>query len=282
MQIWQPWVPLIGSGLVLTPIIFISTIFLPETRPHLTDAQSLSPADEPFLSAIHTHLVHARSRLGESLTVLNNRSVILLLVTFFINDPVQLAGGQTLAQLISKRFGLTLAETGYMFSARGILTVVVLALLPLVSALLTGRLRLSVFRKDLVLARASLLCLVVGSVLTGGEHPAVATAGVSIATFAAGLPSLSKGLIASYVDNEHTARLFALTGMVETAGSIFGGPSLAWAFDRGVTMGGGWMGLPFFYIAALAAVALVSLCFVEKHKVVKSDEESLNRGSVEL
>jgi len=282
MQVWQLWVPLTISGLFLIPIIYISTIFLPETRPHLTDAQVSSRPDEPFMSTLRSHLAHARERLGESLTMLHQRSVILLLATFFISEPVQQVYGQTLAQLISKRFHWNLAETGYMFSARGTLVVVVLAILPVLSGVLTGRFRFSVFRKDLVLAQASLVCLIIGSLLTGGEHPAEVVTGLVISTFSAGISSLAKGLIASYVDPEHMARLFALTGMVETSGAIFGGPSVAWAFDRGVKMGGRWMGLPFFYIAVLSAIALVALFFVDRHRIVKHDEESLNRGSVEL
>lgn len=234
------------------------------------------------MSTLRSHLAHARERLGESLTMLHQRSVILLLATFFISEPVQQVYGQTLAQLISKRFHWNLAETGYMFSARGTLVVVVLAILPVLSGILTGRFRFSVFRKDLVLAQASLVCLIIGSLLTGGEHPAEVVTGLVISTFSAGISSLAKGLIASYVDPEHMARLFALTGMVETAGAIFGGPSVAWAFDRGVKMGGRWMGLPFFYIAVLSAIALVALFFVDRHRIVKHDEESLNRGSVEL
>lgn len=282
MQTWGPWVPLTLSGCVVTPMIFIASIFLPETRPHLTNTHAASRPDEPLLVAIKSHLAHSRERLSESLRMLHQRSIILLLITFFITEPSQYASGQTLAQLISKRFHWSLAQTGYMFSARGVLTVVVLAVLPLLSSVLTGRFRFPVFRKDLVLAQGSLVFLVIGNLLTGGEHPAEVITGIVVSTFSSGLSSLAKSLIASYVDAQHSAQLFALTGMVETAGSIFGAPSVAWAFDRGVKMGGRWMGLPFFYVAILSAIALAALLFVDRHRAVKRDEEALNRGSVEL
>lgn len=282
MEIWNPWVPLFISGVILTPTIFISMIFLPETRPRLTGAQSSTGPEEPLLAAIQSHVVHARERLVESLTVLRKRPVVLLLVMFFISDPVQLASGQVLTQLLSNRFKWLLKDIGYLFSVRGILTVVVLAVIPFVSGLMTGRFRMPVFKKDLILLQASLGCLVVGNLLTGGERPAEVILGQVISTFSAGFPSLAKGLIASHVDKEHTARLFALTGMVETIGSIFGGPFLAWSFGRGVKLGGRWMGLPFFCIAALCALALVAVFFVEKPRMEKYEEESQNRESVEL
>jgi MFS-type transporter involved in bile tolerance (Atg22 family) len=91
-----------------------------------------------------------------------------------------------------------------------------------------------------------------------------------VSTLAIGLDSLAKSLIASYVDKEHTSRLYALTGMTETAGRFFGAPSLAWTFERGVKSG--WMGLPFYFVATLSALALAALCFVRMPDKSEEDE----------
>lgn len=188
--------------------------------------------------------------------------------------------GQTLAQTISKRFHWTLAQTGYLFSVRGIIMVVILAFMPCFSSLLIsprlGKYRLSIFKRDLRLAQLSLVVLIIGSILIGGETLAEVITGLVISTFAIGFESLAKSLIASYVDKEHTSRLYALTGMTETAGKFFGGPSLAWMFERGVKSG--WMGLPFYFVAMLCALALAALCFVQKPKAIEPEDE----GSTEV
>jgi MFS-type transporter involved in bile tolerance (Atg22 family) len=194
---------------------------------------------------------------------------------FFVHSPVTMSHGQTMAQVISKQFHWTLAQIGYLFSIRGILMVAILAAMPLFSAFLAsprlGKYRLSIFKRDLRLAQLSLVFLIVGSILMGGETLPQVIAGLVLSTFAIGLDSLAKSLVASYVDKAHTSRLYALTGMTETAGRFFGAPSLAWTFERGVKSG--WLGLPFFFVAALCALAFVALCFVQQPHTSEDDEQ---------
>lgn len=274
MELYSPWVPLWITGFVLTPIVFITIIFLPETL-HLqsTTHESFSK-EQSFVAAIRSHLEHAVDRLSESLSMLKTPSLAILLATFLVQSPVQISQGQTLAQTISKRFHWTLAQTGYLFSARGLLTVVVLGVLPAVSSALTsprmGRFRLSPFRKDLRLQQASLLALAAGSALTGGgaTFGAVA-AGQAVSTLGVGGASAAKALAAYYVDAAHAARLYTLVGMVETAGSFVAGPALAWAFDAGMRRGGRWTGLPFFLVAGACGLALGAVCLVRQPEAAK-------------
>ena len=280
-------VPLTLVGFTSMPAIFLITVFLPETLPPHVAGRPIGRPGEPFSAAVVSHLRHAYGRLGESLAMLRQRSVFLLLFTFFLQGPIQITTGQVLAQYISKRFQWKLAQTGYVFSARGVLSVVVLAGLPFLSSRLSSKLHLSTFQRDLVLVQASLLFLVLGSFLTGGESRGAVIAGLVISTLSAGCGSLAKSLIASFVDSEHTARLFTLTEMADTAGSIVAGPTLAWAFDRGMKLGGGWMALPFYFLGLLGIVALVALFFVTPPKgSIRLDEESRSEternGGIEL
>ncbi|OIW28726.1 MFS general substrate transporter [Coniochaeta ligniaria NRRL 30616] len=274
MEATTPWIPLYITGCI-SPFIFVATIFLPETRPRQIELPASAPADGSYSAALVSHVKHTRIRLAESVSVLRSRSIAILLLLFFVHAPITMSHGQTIAQTISKRFHWTLAQTGYLFSVKGIVMVVVLALMPFLSSFLTsprlGKYQLSIFKRDLRLAQLSLVFLIVGSILMGGESLAEVITGLVVSTFAIGIDSLVKSLIASYVDKEHTSRLYALTGMTETAGRFFGAPSLAWTFERGVKSG--WMGLPFYFVAGLCALALVALCFVQKPNISDEGEQ---------
>jgi len=287
MAVFSPWVPIFIAMLFLGPLAFLVTVFLPETLPESARVAALryttAKHAPTFFGAVKMHLLRTREHLVESLSMLKDRSVVLLLVTFLTQNPVQTAQGGILAQSVSKRFGWTLAETGYLLSLRGLITIAVLALLPLLSSCLTsprlGRWQLTTFRKDLLLAQGSAVCLVAGSALTGGQSMGSIWAGLVISTLAVGLGSLTKALVACYVDEAHTSRLYTLTGMVETVGSLFAGPTLAWAFEAGLKLGGAWQGLPFFYVAILCVLGLGGLFFVRNPVHLKEDADEAASAS---
>ncbi len=266
METTSPWVPMLIPMTVLTPLLYLITVFIPETLPrrvHESPTHSMS---------IAAHLVHAWARLRESVSVFRSPSVVLLLAPFLLQSAVDTAHGQMLAQSISSRFGWSLAQTGYLVSARGLLVIAVMTLLPVATGLLTSgrsplRWRLSMFRKDLVLAQFSLVCLVVGGFLMGGGSIADIVWGVVVSTLAVGLSAAAKALVASYVDVAQTSRMYVLTSMVENVGAMIAGPTMAWAFQAGMQLGGGWVGLPFFYLAVLSVLTLAALCFVRDQEI---------------
>ncbi|KAF7552268.1 hypothetical protein G7Z17_g4443 [Cylindrodendrum hubeiense] len=280
METSSPWTPLkLAMGLV--PIVYLCTMLMPETgTKKASTAISLQSLDSPaggnhFVAALRTHFVGLRTNLVESLDFLRNRSVALLLATVFINTSIAAAQSQTLSQTISRRFGWSLAQTGYLFSVRGVLLIVVLALLSAVSSAMLIPVRWwkppSTFKRDLILIRAAYVALCVGGVLLGGSSIAIVLSGLGVSTLAAGSQALSRALLAAYVEADHTSSLYVLTGMVETAGSFIASPSLAWAFTVGARLGGNWQGLPFWYAAGLAALTLATLGFVREP--VKRDHD---------
>ncbi|KAH7142596.1 major facilitator superfamily domain-containing protein [Dactylonectria estremocensis] len=281
METSSPWTPLkLAMGLV--PIVYLCTILMPETGTRKAAvAISLQSLNNPaggkrFMIALRTHLVGLRANLVESLAFLRNRSVALLLVTVFVHSSIAAAQSQTLAQTISRRFGWSLAQTGYLFSVRGVLLIVVLALLSAVSSALLIPVRWwnppSTFMRDLLLIRAAFIALLVGGVLLGGGTIAIVLSGLGVSTLAAGTQALSRALLAAYVEADHTSSLYVLTGMVETAGSFIASPSLAWAFAVGARLGGNWQGLPFWYAAGLSALTLAILGFVREPAKCDEDE----------
>jgi PCFT/HCP family folate transporter-like MFS transporter 1/3 len=209
-----------------------------------------------------------------------------VLVTFFIQPALFAAYTSTLAQYVSNYFHWTLAETSYILSPPlGILHLAVILILPPLSAALTnasGRFRMSVFSKDLLLTKISLLFLIAGAILEGFSTGIVLfLVGLTIGTLGSADTSFARAVATAYVEPHMTSQLYALTSMAETSGAFIGGPVLAWCFGVGLSRGGMWRGLPWFYAAGLLVVALGALMFVRRPEGEEMDGREGGDGNSE-
>ncbi|KAL8287936.1 hypothetical protein RB600_003730 [Gaeumannomyces tritici] len=272
----SPWVPVRAACTALVPIL-VALVILPETRPAGGTAEAGTSSDtimkEGFWKMLRAQLSESLSSLRSSVHMLRRASILCVMPSFFVTQPVTTVQGATLGLTFSKKFGWKMAQLGYFFSARGLLTILVLALLPL---LIKSRSKdgggggggggVGVGR-DLHLARASMLFMALANLLTGLGLEAVPllAAGQLALTLSVGSGSLSRSLLAGLAGGpDQTARLYALAGMVETVGSLVSGPTLPWAFAVGVRAGGAWMGIPFWLVAVLCALALAALLCVRR------------------
>ncbi|KAL8377926.1 hypothetical protein RB595_008555 [Gaeumannomyces hyphopodioides] len=264
----SPWVPVRIAGMTLIPIL-LATVILPETKPagSAVGAGTVSDSNtnEGFWKTLRARLSESLSSLRSSVHMLRRASILCVMPSFFVTQPVATVQGATLGLTLSKKFGWRMAQLGYFFSVRGLLTILVLALLPLlIKSCKDGG---GGVGRDLHLARASMLFMLLGNLLTGLGLEAVPllAAGQLASTLSVGSGSLSRSLLAGLADGpDQTARLYALAGMVETVGSLVAGPSLPWAFGLGVRAGGAWMGIPFWFVAVLCALALAALLCVRR------------------
>ncbi|KPM44028.1 hypothetical protein AK830_g2495 [Neonectria ditissima] len=274
MQRFGPWVPIY---LVLTTIPVVLAIFclLPETLTIKIKSQR-DEADEPVLNSLRDRLEQGVKELIQSLDILKNRSVLLVTVTFFVQNARYSAYTTILSQYVSKHFGWKLAETSLLLSPLGILNLIILGGLPKVSEmLLSPRFRMSPFRKDLFLTRVSTCMLVLGAIVQGFSHSVVVFLfGLFISTFGAADTALARATVSHFVQPEYTSRLYALIGMIEVFGSFIGGPVLAWCFATGLKHKALLMGLPWLYVGFLCLVAYVSLLFVKPPKKLPREEDA--------
>ncbi|KAK4447310.1 general substrate transporter [Podospora aff. communis PSN243] len=275
MEKISPWVPII-SVFFITPFVFILLLFVPETLsirlkgPSTEDAPAPSTAKKPFREAADELLV--------SVSLLKNANILICMLNFFIQPAIFAAYSATLGQYVSKYFGWTLAETSYLLSPPlGILHLVIILLVPWVSSVLTsstGRFRLSVFKKDLLITRVSLLLMIIAAVMEGFSQEIVLfLVGLTIGTFGSANGPLLRAIATSYVEPNQTSRLYALMSLMETGGAIIGGPVLAQCFNIGLAKKGLWRGLPWFYVAALIGISLVALMFLQKPPSKPEPEE---------
>ncbi|KAK3897103.1 general substrate transporter [Staphylotrichum tortipilum] len=284
MEHLGPWFPVL-LVFCLTPFVFSLTIFLPETLPiKLRSAAATSPQpDQPTLT---TKLRDAAGELRVSLLLLKNRNIALSLPAFAIQPALFVAYSSTLAQHISTYFGWTLAQTNYLLSPLGVLQLVIIVLLPRAGGVLTdpaGRFGLSGFAKDLALTKVSFLLLVAGAVVEGCSRGVVVfMVGLVVGTVGSSSGPLCRAIATGYVEPRQTSRLYALISLAETGGAVLGGPVLAWCFSVGMEKRGVWIGLPWFYVAGLVVVALVSLMFLRAPKEKAGEEGAGSEGGGEV
>ncbi|KAM0348034.1 hypothetical protein ACHAPU_004537 [Fusarium lateritium] len=278
MNKYGPWVPIYLVFLTV-PLIVGILFFLPETLTiNLKNKKAQGGKDAPV--TFKEHISHGINDLKQSLKILRNPSVGLVILTLFIQDARYTAYSTIMSQYISKHFGWKMAEVSLILSPLGILNLIVLAGLPRVSDILTSpRFRMTAFGKDLFLTRVSSGILVLGAFWQGISHNIyMFFFGLFIGTFGAADSPLARATVTHYVQPEFTARLYALIGMLQVMGSFMGGPALAWFFDQGLKKKGIWIGLPWFYISFLCGFAWIALFFVTPPKKHTRDEPTDNDG----
>lgn len=267
MQITSPWVPyLISFGIMLLGAAVL--LLIPETHSlRKLGADKLKPTDDETTSVVRWHLGNGVAQLSESLDLLRRPALAVLLVTFLAPMPVSIGTSQFLVQYISKRFGWSLANAGYLLSLRGSVNMLLLlVILPSLSTMLLLRATAkggSGAAKDLVLARCSAVALTLGCLLMGSDRIGVVVGGLVVNTLGAGQAAVSRSLAAYLISAHHTTKLHTLIGMIESLGSLFAGPALAAMLSAGMKHGGAWMGLPYLGLAAfLSLTTLIPLFFV--------------------
>ncbi|KAL7619659.1 hypothetical protein AAE478_010200 [Parahypoxylon ruwenzoriense] len=274
MGTMSPWVPLY---MVLLVSAFAAAIIL--LIPETADRANASGSDGDLWAEIRkkgwyrvtkSHFINQLHDVGRSLLVLKRRSVALILLTFMLLVPIGLGIGPTFLQYFSTRFHRKLEDAGYVLAIKGGFTIFVMAVvLPGLSKLLSSTsspLRVSAFRRDLILARGSAVFLFIGFLALAGPDMGFVIAGLMILTLGSGIAPLCRSLITNFTQPGQTSQLFTLISMVETTGSLTAGPLLAWTFSTGMHLQGFWAGLPFLFLSALSLFAMVALCLVRYEK----------------
>ncbi|KAK2755915.1 hypothetical protein FQN54_005711 [Arachnomyces sp. PD_36] len=278
-----PW-PVMLVAIACLIVAAIGFLFVPETLSHKTRnedeaEQENQPSDSqgPFLRTLDA--------IKKSLSILNSPSLILLLIICLLATPFTAAVLQFLVQFVSKRYEVLIRDTGYIQSAYGFAQIIqALLLLPWVSTIMLKDTTLRALRmaneqeRDLALAKYSFCFALLGFVVLGATPSlALFIVGLLVLALGSGYSSLVHSIMSLYVDPLHQSQLFCLVGMVEVIGTLFGAPMLAGLFTMGIRLGGGWIGLPYYGLAALAllCIGVISFVRVPKHAAVVDASEQL-------
>lgn len=188
----------------------------------------------------------------------------------------------SILQLITTRYsGWTIANATYIYSIQAAGSLVVqLGILPLASSFITRRPGWSFRRKDIFLARVGLLFFSVGVLVTGiAPSMTILICGIIANTLGSGAGAAIRALVTGYVQPNEVGRLYTFITIIETAGVMLGGPTVAWLFNIGlahVKAGGSrfWLGLPWDAIGTIILLSAVALCLLQLEGKGQRNHES--------
>lgn len=286
MMAMNPWVPLLlGWGLSLMSMLFVLT--LPETitasaatkhRPETTAVEMGHMSNGHRDDGSQDDDGHARFARDKKTTtplsllawlctqfrayftpygfIFRNTRILLLLAAFLV---FRLSRGSSsfVVQYISTRYAWSLAESSFLMSFRNVVTIALLLfILPGISKYYLHRFRPS--QRNLYLARASVLCLGLGT-LGIGLSPNIPyfIASEVVQASGAGFLFLTRALITVLVKHEETARLYIILELIQAIGGVIASLTITRAFQVGLELGGAWIGLA--WMVASSAFALVGL-----------------------
>lgn len=159
--------------------------------------------------------------------------------------------------------------------------ILVVSILPFASRVLLGKMQLSPLFKDLWIARASIVALVVGSFGIGIANQSVLLLfSLAIYSLGAGYTPAMRSLLALVAEDQHVGMLFTALSVLENFGNLIAGPLMATTFRIGLSWGEPWIGLPFIAAACLLACGAAIVFGVtfsrkeDKTKVVDDQDEA--------
>ncbi|CAO2655437.1 Nn.00g105010.m01.CDS01 [Neocucurbitaria sp. VM-36] len=162
-----------------------------------------------------------------------------------------------LLQYVSKRFGVSIAEAGILFSIKAALVMVLyLAVLPGLQRSLRG----PQYSIAIRIARASIVFLTIGITLMGLAWNITALIpGLVIYALGFGFPITVRSLLSSLATTHNLPIPVIFSGMAiaETAGSFIGATVLTGAFTRTLDVNGWARGTPFFICSIFYLIILV-------------------------
>lgn len=181
----------------------------------------------------------------------------LLVVPIFFVTTFRATTLSVLLQYTAVRYGWKLSSTNALLSeVAGVNLLLVLFFLPGLTSLLQYRYKIPSPKIDLSVARVSLLVLAIGSLLIGlAPTAALMIPSLVIFAFGYGARVATFSVLSSWVNKEHSARVYGIVAVIENLGVLAGEPTLQNVFAATLSFSGVWRGTPFFCTACLYAIA---------------------------
>lgn len=189
-----------------------------------------------------------------------NRKPVLLLLTAFLVYRLSRGSSWFLTQYISTRYEWTLAQANLLVSFRPTVSIpVFLFVLPWLKKSYLNPKRSST-EKDLYLARASIICLTLGT-LGIGLSPTIGTLipSMIVQTSGSGFVFLTRSIITTLVKRDETARLYTVIEVLQSMGNVVASVSITTVFQLGLRLGGVWVGLAWMMTSTLFCMVAAAI-----------------------
>jgi len=276
LMLYNSWIPLLlGWGIVIFGVCL--GITLPETKNAFPPAERkhADGIDEHELSSLHSddeneapsfdkpgHAARRQSKWQRAVSavrayafLLENKQILLLFSAFLV---FKLSRGSSwfLVQYVSLRYGWKLVAANMLVSLKSILMVaLLLIILPMASWYLQKKRGVDSRRKDLILTKASVVCLLVGTLGIGlSPHVSLVIFFLVVQTMGAGFVYTTRAIVATMIKPEETARVYVMIEIIQAFGMILASPIMTNFFKWGIDLGGFWTGLAWMVAASLFAV----------------------------
>ncbi|KAG0652929.1 MFS efflux pump atnC [Hyphodiscus hymeniophilus] len=187
--------------------------------------------------------------------LLRKQAVQMCLLVNFLNH-IAFNARYLLRPWISKRYGWSLAKTGYILSLEASLSVAVLLLLqyfdPASSDPAEKR------KCEISVAKLSMLCGILGSII-------LCFANTRILFFVAyivisgnvGFLDAIRGYFSAQMRTEDLGKLYSMVMIVSTLATILSAPAWSAIYALGYGLGGSWVGLPFLVSSGVMSLILL-------------------------
>jgi MFS family permease len=277
----SPWLPmLLGLGVQILPIVL--AFFIPETLNYNETApEELIPSSSSSSCSSKEASIWKKSRdaLKDSFSTLSSDSRMFYLMPAFCLHML-LINRDVLRQYISTRYHISISTATVLLSVRsGLIMLLCLFLLPAINHLFRKHWNIPPKRSDLLLSRFSCLAMALGFLLIAlAPSIPLLVAAMVVNTFGWGLILFLRSLIISLVEPHHIARVNTFVGIFDTAGLMIGSPGLAWLFEKGVEIGGMWIGLPFLVCAGAVAIVAIVLSGISIGDEISEDRSGDGEG----
>jgi hypothetical protein len=270
----SPWVA-VYTGLVALVIMTAITWTVPETL-HKKSAGFRADVDdyddETLRLRVHRLLIAAKRYLIDLAKLVNTGPLLMLIVVLSPYRVIANALGAILQQYASNKFDISLANAAYLYSVQAVsATIILFLVLPSFTIYMTKKWHFDSLQNNILQMRGSLLILAVAYMFEGlAPSLPVLLFALVLETAGTGFQSNLKAIISSLVADNDKGRVFSVLAISETLSVLMAFPTITGLFNAGLhragdhTQGGAtWLGLPFFFSAAIAVVGCVAASWIK-------------------
>lgn len=242
----DPWISF-TLGLILQAVAIPISLALPETlgakKPGEPEKKEEKPTDKEE-SILFGKGGNVQDRSGKLVQMIKDNAgfiakdwrVLFFACTYPIRMMMNSLDSQIM-QYIPQRYHWSIANTTNLQAVQaGVAMVVLLFILPAASSYLLKKRGYSSNRKDIFITRFGFFCYGIG-LLAVGFAPTIFyfIIGMITITFAVGCGSAIRALLTSWVKQNEVARLYTALGIIETIGSMCGGPLISTVYNAGLS-----------------------------------------------
>ncbi|KAL6854815.1 hypothetical protein ACO1O0_005942 [Amphichorda felina] len=288
---WTPWFPFL-AGLAVESLGLMTALIVPETMPanptQPTDSNSqqasLEPPESPtpanWMQRLKQKCLSLRQHAhGHQVKVIVN---VLLVIASFLLASIGNEAVRFVVQYASKKFSWDVARSSLLITIKGIINFgALLFLLPQISSVMKRY--MSSVRADFIIVQGSVCLLMFGTaVMAFSQHPGGFIFGIICFALGWGYYAALRSVAISLVLPSQTGALNTAIALVQSFGVMSSGPVLAFAFRRGISMGGVWMGLPYMVVSLLfvgAGLLVIGISLPRQDDQARRDAGETDRGS---